>query len=115
MTEYQRIKATTQQIVKMLVEGEYDEIEYLSSGCRLKADEILKAVSEYSGSLIMPPEGAFNNLDVIKIEGKNPSQWSVNVNLWTTEDGESDLTLELTLIDNDKDILKTEVDNIHVL
>ena len=114
MTDYRKIKATTQQIVKLPVEADYDGIEYLTDGCRLKAEDISEAISENGESLIMPPETAFDNLD-FKIEGKNPSQWSVNINLWTIEEGQSDLTLELTLIDNEKKILEAEVDNIHTL
>lgn len=72
MIEYQRIKATTQQIVKMLVEADYKEIEYLTDNCRLKAEDISEAIVEYGGSLIIPPEAAFDNLDVIKIEHKKP-------------------------------------------
>jgi hypothetical protein len=114
MTENQRIQATTQQIVKMLVDQDYSEIANLTNCHRLNAEQIAEAISEYGCSLIMPPESTFSNLDVIKIESENSSQWSVNVNLWTIEEGESDLTLELTLIENGKEILKTEVDNIQV-
>lgn len=99
----------------MLVNYDFSGIENLTNGCRLNAEEISEAISEYGGSLIMPPENVFGNLDVIRIDNENLSQWSVNVNLWTVEELESDLTLELTLIDNGKDILKAEVDNIHAL
>lgn len=52
MTESQRIRATTKQIVEMLIKGDYNAIESLTSGCRLNAIEISEAISEHSHSLI---------------------------------------------------------------
>jgi len=63
----------------------------------------------------MPPESWFQNIDVIEIEGRAPRQWSVRFDLWTAEEGRSDLTLELTLTENNKELYGVEIDNIHVL
>jgi len=57
----------------------------------------------------------FENLDVIEVEGARPRQWSVNVDLWTVEEGRSDLTLEITLRENEKEIYDVEIEGIHVL
>src|SRR5215211_4599568 len=100
MSEESKIKATVHQIVAMLMQADYDELERLTNSRRLTAAEIAEGVREYGGALVMPPEDAFDNLDVIEVEGANPREWSVNVNLWTAEEGQSDLTLELTLREN---------------
>ena len=62
----------------------------------------------------MPPPDALTNLDVIEVEDSVPKQWSVRADLWTKEEGRSDLTLELTLL-SDGGGLVAEIDNIHVL
>ena len=103
------------RVVSMLVQGEYEALERLTNGVRLTAGEMAAAVRNYGGKVTMPPEDAFKVLDVVEVEGARPREWSVNVALWTAEEGRSDLTLELTLRDNEKEIYDVEVDGIHVL
>jgi len=63
----------------------------------------------------MPPVLTLDQLDVIEIDGSDPMAWSVRVDLWTREEGRSDLSLECTLIDGVGDLLAVEIDNLHVL
>lgn len=115
MPENPKMKAAVRQVVSMLVQGDYETLERLTSGVRLTAAEMAEGVHEYGGSLILPPNDAFENLDVVEVEGSQPREWSVNVALWTAEEGRSDLTLELTLRESGKEIYDVEVDGIHVL
>ncbi len=111
-----KIISTTKDVVLHLVNQKYQEIEKKSSGVRLTADEISRGISDYNSELIMPPEADFeDSMDVIEIMNSNPRAWSVRYNLWTKEEGRSDLTIELTLIDNEGNNWIVEVDNIHVL
>ena len=71
--------------------------------------------SDLGDFLIMPPEGEFEELDVIEIENSSPRSWSIRFDLWSKSEGKSDLTLEATFIENNKDILQVELDNIHIL
>ncbi|MGD8619980.1 MAG: hypothetical protein PVH54_12445 [Gammaproteobacteria bacterium] len=73
------------------------------------------AIKEYGSMIVMPPSKAFEDLDIIEIEGSSPKSWSVRFDFWTEEEGLSDLSLELTLISSEEDLLKVEIDNIHVL
>ncbi len=115
MAEDPNLEGTVQRVVSMLVQGDYEALERLTNGARLNAAELAGAVSEYGANLTLPPADSFDDLDVIEVEGQQPRQWSVNVDLWTTEEGRSDLTLELTLRDSIEGILKVEIDGIHVL
>ena len=81
----------------------------------MTAVEMAEGVSAYGGRLILPPADAFDNLDVVEVEGTQPREWSVNVGLWTAEEGRSDLTLELTLREGEEEIFDVEIDNVHVL
>jgi hypothetical protein len=115
MTEESKVKAIIHRIVTMLTQSDYDELERLTKGRRLTATEISEGVHEYGRTLVMLPEHAFENLNIIEVEGAKPREWSVQLNLWTAEEGQSDLTLELTLKETRKEIYNVEIDNIHVL
>jgi hypothetical protein len=88
-------------------------LENITSGKRLKANDIELAVKEYGKVLILPPEKAFHELDAIQLHDMKPSQWSVRMNLWTKEEGISDLSIILIIqSDNGFDV---EIDDLHVL
>ncbi len=106
---------TIMKIVELLVKKKYQALELLSNGSRLSASEINQAICDYDAELIMPPQDDFLNIDSIEIINSNPKSWSIRYDLWTVEEGRSDLTLEVTLIDTDDDLFKAELDNIHVL
>ena len=115
MPDDMHIILVTRRIVEWLVEGNYQAIERYSKGIRCSAEEIAEAIDEYGRQLMMPPESTFDDLDVIEVENAVPRTWSVIIDLWTKEEGRSDLSLELTLMDKGNEELAAEVDNIHVL
>ena len=102
------------EIVLLLVEGKFAEIETLTNGTRLPAEQIKTAVSQYGRTLVLPPAEVFSLIDVIQIRNASPASWSITMPLWTKEEGRSDLTLELTLI-QEACGFKVELDDIHVL
>jgi hypothetical protein len=103
------------RVVSLLVSGDYRTIEKLTAATRLDAEVISRAIYEYGHTLVVPPDSAFENLDVIEVHESTPKRWSVRVNLWTEEEGCSDLSLELTLIESKDSDMLIEVDNLHVL
>jgi len=110
-----RVRATVLQFLAWLVAGDYAAIERFTAGVRLSSEQMREAISEYGRTLAMPPASALDQLDVIEITGSVPRTWSVRVDLWTAEEGRSDLSMECTLIDCPGELLATEVDNLHVL
>ena len=110
-----KVILTIKKIVELLVSKNYQELEKLSGGVRLTSSEIDQAVCDYGAVLVTPPDSDFENVDAIEITGSNPRSWSVRYDLWTEEEGRSDLSLEVTLIENDKEIMGVELDNLHVL
>lgn len=110
-----RVKLTVVQLLRWFVAGDYAAIEQFTLGVRLPASLIRQAIADYGRTLVMPPDLAFDQLDIIEVVGSNPKAWSVRVDLWTVEEGRSDLSLECTLIDRPGDLLAAEVDNLHVL
>ncbi len=64
----------------------------------------------------MPSEASLQKLDVVEVKGAVPRRWGVRVDLWTAEEGRSDLTLELTLVEGDGGgEPAVEIDDLHVL
>lgn len=52
---------------------------------------------------------------MLAIDGSEPQAYSVVAPLWTQEEGRSDLSLELTLVDRFSGAYDVEVDSLHVL
>jgi hypothetical protein len=110
-----RVAATVIQLLQWLVAGEFSSIEKYTHGVRLSASLLEQAVHSYGRTLVMPPQSALEYLDVVEIENSDPRAWSVRVDLWTIEEGRSDLSLECMLIDRPDAMLTAEIDNLHVL
>lgn len=115
VTSSSRIVPAIRQVLQWLVEGDFIAIEQYTHGVRLSASLLEQAVADYGQTLLMPPISAFDQLDVVRVSGAEPSAWSVRIDLWTAEEGRSDLTLECTVIDGPGALLAVEVDNLHVL
>lgn len=101
------------QVVGLLVSGKYDEIVELTFGIRLDAESIRGAIARYGRTLIDPPEAAFQDLDIIEVENTVFPTFSVGMNLWTAEEGKSDLSIDLTVMQHG-DNFTIEFDDIHV-
>ena len=106
------IEKNVRHIYSMLLKKDYLQIESLTQGIRLNANEIGDAILEYGRVLTSYPDQI--NLDVIEIENSNPKSWSIVAPVYTVEEGLSDLSIEITLIQSSKDQYKIELDDIHV-
>lgn len=100
-------------IVALLAGGDYAEIERRTGGVELRASDLAEAVANYRARLVVPSPHVEPALDVVPhLAG---GAWSVNVPLWTAEEGQSDLTLEITVRQNPDGTFRLEVDGLHVL
>lgn len=110
-----RIVPLLKQVVTWLVKGDYFAIEVRSRSIRLSADMMRQTIEEYGRSLIVPPDSVFSNLDAIRVANADMPTLSIRLDLWTIEEGRSDLTLECTVIDKGGEVFEIEIDGIHVL
>lgn len=108
------LQDSIRRIVEALVAKDYAEAVRITRGIRLPEEQIREAIQDYGRTLVMPPDGAFDTLDVVEVTGATPRQWSVRMNLWTEEEGRSDLSIEVTLTEAD-DGFVVELDDLHVL
>ncbi|HEY6560411.1 MAG TPA: hypothetical protein VI072_24170 [Polyangiaceae bacterium] len=105
--------AIVEQIVRLLVSGDYAAVERLTSGRNLTAAELEQAVHDYGRRLVLPAADEFH-VDAIQVTGRVPVTWYVRVDLWTAEEGKSDLSLELSVVEHPQGPL-AEMDGLHVL
>jgi hypothetical protein len=111
-----RVIALMKQMITWFVNGDFADVEVRSRGVRLSAELMRQAIEEYGRTLIMPPNEAFSSVDVIQVANADRLTWSVSFDLWTKEEGRSDLSVECTIVDReDGAMLDLEIDNIHVL
>ncbi len=110
-----KIEGTLRDIMSLFVRKDYVALERLSRGVRLKASEIEEGITEYGRTLVFPPPEAFPNIDSIPIRASVPQAYSIRFNFYTIEEGESDLQLQVTFIDNPTmEQMRVEIDGILV-
>jgi hypothetical protein len=115
MLDEGKLANTLARVGDLLVRGEYAALEAWTAARRLTAAEMRAAVADYGRTLVLPAGGRFTPRSIIEVEGARPEQWSVYVDLWTAQEGRSDLTLALTVTDTPGDVYAVEVDDLHVL
>lgn len=108
------LKQPVRQVIQLLVEQRYSELESLTKGIRLGARDIAGAIADYKGTLVMPPEDSYDLMNVVSVRNAKPPKWSIIMLLWTKEEGRSDLSIELTLVKETQGF-RIELDDIHVL
>ena len=106
------IEVTARHLHELLAGRRYSEMELLSGGRRLTADQIANSIRDYGCSVVSPPEDM--QLDVVKVETAQ-DMWSVNVPVFTAEEGRSDLTLEVTMTKTGEPHCNVDIDGLHVL
>lgn len=111
----EKIQATAKRLVTMLVAHDFAGLEAWSKGIRLKQEHMADALREYPGNFVMPPGSRLPHLDAVEVRDSQPRRWSVDIPLWTEEEGRSDLTVQVTMIESGNDLMGVEIDNIHVL
>jgi hypothetical protein len=101
-----------QDLVRELVRGNFDGLERDGRAGRLTAAELRAAVRGYGRTLVDPPTEAFGAA-AHPVRGA-PGRWAIELDLWTVEEGRSDLTLTVAAQEL-PDRVRTEVDDLHVL
>lgn len=102
-------------VVDLLVRRHYDTIEKLTAGRRLSGQEMRSAVESYGRELVRPGDGWWDTVEITPVQASDPPAFHVAAPLWTREEGRSDLTLELRLLQAPNETYDTEVLDIHVL
>jgi len=106
------------KVIDLLVANDIRGLVRLAGGTRFSTEEDILGLERelglYGCTLVRPPPDAFKHMSVIEVANAYPRKWAITMPLWTSEEGLSDLSLELTLIARD-DGFEIELDNVHVL
>jgi hypothetical protein len=82
------------QLVHDLVVGMFDQLERDGRAGRVTAEELERVVRDYGRTLVDPPEESFATAEAYQVD--EGAEWAVDMDLWTQEEGRSDLTLSVT-------------------
>jgi hypothetical protein len=82
--------------VGLLVKGELEALMRIDCAHRMTAEDLQRRITEFGATLVMPPDSFWSTLDIVTTNAVPPA-YDVSVRMWTAEEGESDLTLELGL------------------
>ncbi len=108
-----KFRPSLRSVVDELVKGNFEGLERDGRAGRVGAEGLQRAISEYRRHLIALPEEAFEISDALELT-THLSAWAVDLDLWTVEEGRSDLALSATVTEADGDV-RVEIDDLHVL
>lgn len=109
------VQTAVAAVVNLLVERAYDEVEAMTRSRWVTADDLRRVIGEYGRTLVSLPPAALESLDIVAVVDADPPAYSVVVDLWTSEEGKSDLSLELKLVDRYGGAYEVEITDLHVL
>jgi hypothetical protein len=101
------------ELVIDLASGRFAEVVADGRAGRLSAADLQSAISDYGGTLVPLPDEALHRIDVFPRD-LDLKRSSMDVPLWTAEEGESDLTLQLDAT-RDGATYRVEITTLHVL
>ena len=106
------MREAVREVVDVLAAGRHDQLVSDGRAGRLTAEELDRAVREYGRTLVALPEEAWALVALYRLE--DGSGVALEVPMWTTEEGRSDLTLSLTVSERDGAVA-IEIDSLDVL
>ena len=106
---------TAMAVLKCVAVQDFDGLLKVAPRSRLSAAEIKKVVADYGRRPVLPGRPIEELMGVVEVRDSRPKSWSVNLPLWTEEEGRSDLTLEMRFTDSDTDTYSIEIEDLHVL
>lgn len=99
---------TASTALSLLVDGLYDILESMTSGRRLTAGELRKAVESLGHPLVQVPDWAWSQVRIERASMPHDVAYSMEVPLWT-QDGLAHRAIELRLIETSYGIFDIEI------
>lgn len=113
MNYVERIERTARTILRLLASQRYAELASLTRN-NYPEEDIQFAMEAYDATACEPPESFASRIDIIENERSTPAAWSVIFPIWTLEEGESDLSVNITCIDSETENGNFEFDLIGI-
>jgi hypothetical protein len=109
----EKLRTSLRSVVYELVRKNYATLERDGRAGRVGAEGLRRAIAEYRRNLVALPEESFEISSAIEVKSK-PGTWAVDLDLWTAEEGRSDLTLSATVTEVGERV-QVEIDDLRVL
>ena len=114
MPEFEsQIRSIVVDLLVLLADGDYQSIMERCAGSPVSGGDLEIAIREYGRKVIAPPAD-YAHINMGEVEAVSIPTWWVVADLWTEEEGRSDLSLELTIAFAPSGPV-IEIDNLHVL
>ncbi|HVF30821.1 MAG TPA: hypothetical protein VNA22_07620 [Pyrinomonadaceae bacterium] len=112
----EQIVNTVRKMISLLAEKRYSEIVTWTNGERYPEREIEAVIVDYDVTVVHPPDSFYPpQINALRIDNTSPQEWSVVFPLWTAEEGESDLSVELTCTEGEGVVCAdVDFDSLHV-
>ncbi len=108
------VESGVRDVMALLAGKSYQELERFTLDRRLLAADIARAIQEYGRTVVPCPEPIEDVLDIVEVRGAALPTWSVVVPVYTREEGRSDLSVELTIVELNGERYGVALDNIRV-
>ena len=102
-------------LVHDLVGANFDKIEGDGRMGRLDRGQLAAAIQRYGRQLVEVPDEGYDSADSYEIRTAATPSWGIDLDLWTAEEGHSDLTLSVTVSEPQPGTYLVEIDDLHVL
>ncbi|MEX5572083.1 hypothetical protein Q1J52_03985 [Pseudomonas lijiangensis] len=106
------IKLKIVDLLEALVKGDFERISAKNWYGRLNKPDIETRLSEYGNTLTLPPASFMEKIDIY--EYNDGSGLRLDIPLWTEEEGMSDLTLSVEIL-NSKNEAALQMIDLRVL
>lgn len=107
------VRNAVERLVDDIVAGRFQDLEADGRIGRLTADELRNAVAQYGRTITPLPRECWSLADEFADEAR-PDELSLDIPLWTVEEGRSDLTLSVSCR-RDRTGIFVAIDDLHVL
>ena len=101
------------RLVTDIAAGSYQLLEADGRIGRLTAEQLQEAVANYGRTIVSLPDLGWDLVDEYPIDGQ-PDEVTLDIPLWTTEEGRSDLTLSVSCRRRGQTV-SVVIDDLHVL
>lgn len=90
------IRSIVIDLLVLLADGDYPSIMERCSGSGMTSEVLQEIIRDYGRKVIAPPAD-YADIRLIELEATEVPTWAVDADLWTEEEGRSDLTLQMTI------------------
>ena len=108
-----QIRSIVIDLLVLLADGDYESIMERCGSSGMTSEELRSAVRDNGRKVIAPPAD-YACINTYEREATAVPTWAVEADLWTEEEGRSDLTLSVTIAFEPSGPT-IRLDNLHVL